>query len=356
MNHAVVLAGGGGTRLWPASRRRTPKQLLALGKVAGETLLAATCRRLASVVGPGCLWIVTAADQAEAVAEAVPNLARDRILAEPCARNTAAAIGLAAVHIAAVDDSAVLAVVPADQTIGDEAMYQDVLRRAFAIADAQDAIVTIGIRPTGPETGFGYLEPGSPATPDGARPVVRFVEKPDRATAESYVAAGYLWNGGTFFFRARRILAELMRHLPGLGDGLAEIARTVTASGDFAAETARIYPHLPAISIDYGVMERARGILVVEGDFGWNDVGSWGALADVRPADADGNVAAGPLVAVDAHGNVVSTDSGMVALVGVTGLVVVRAGNAVLVVPRERAQDVRDIVKQLERTGQEEYL
>lgn len=355
MLHAVVLAGGGGTRLWPASRRHTPKQLLPLGTVAGESLLAATCRRLHAVVGADRLWIVTAADQAEAVAAAVPSLPRDRVLAEPCPRNTAAAIGLAAVHIAAVDAEAVLAVVPADHAIGDEAAYRDVLGHAFAIAGAEDAIVTIGIRPTGPETGFGYLEPGAEAA-GAARVVARFVEKPDRPTAERYLSSGYLWNSGTFFFAARRILAELAQHLPALAAGLSEIALALDAGGDASAATARVYPGLPSISIDYGVMERTRGILVVAGDFGWNDVGSWNALAEVRAADAAGNVAAGRLVAIDAHDNVVTTDAGMVALVGVTGLVVVRAGNAVLVVPRERAQEVRDIVKELERAGQEEYL
>jgi len=354
MNHAVVLAGGGGTRLWPASRRRMPKQLLALGADTVESLLAATCRRLEGVVGTEQLWVVTAEDQLSGVIDALPQLERDHILTEPCARNTAAAIGLAAVHVLARDPDGVIAAVPADHAIGDESAYRAVVARALAIAATEDAIVTVGIQPTGPETGFGYLEPGALGS-HGARVVARFIEKPDRATAEKYVAAGYFWNAGIFVFRARRILAEIARNLPPLGAGLDAIARAI-AAGDAAAATVRIYPGLPGISIDYGVMERTHGILVVPGDFGWNDVGSWSALAEVRASDAHGNVVGGRLIAVDARDNIVAADEGLVALVGVSGLVVVRAGNAVLVVPRDRAQDVRDIVKRLEGAGQEEFL
>jgi mannose-1-phosphate guanylyltransferase len=322
MLHAVVLAGGGGTRLWPASRRRTPKQLLALGKSAGESLLAATCRRLAGVVGPGQLWVVTAAEQQDAVLADVPDLARD--------------------------PDGVLGAVPADHAIGDETEYRAAIARAFALAGAADAIVTVGIRPSGPETGFGYLEPGVPG-PGGARVVARFVEKPDRRTAEGYVARGFLWNAGMFFFRARRILAEIERHLPPLAAGLAAIAADPAAID-------RVYPTLPSISIDFGIMERTSGILVIPGEFAWNDVGSWSALAEIRAADEHGNVVSGRVVAIDARDNVVAADEGLVALLGVSGLIVVRAGNAVLVLPRERAQDVREIVKRLEGAGQEEFL
>jgi mannose-1-phosphate guanylyltransferase len=255
------------------------------------------------------------------------------------ARNTAPALGLAAVAVQAEDPDAVLAALPADHHIGDEPAYQAVVAQALALAAATSAIVTVGIRPTGPETGFGYIEPGA-AGPDGSRRVARFVEKPDRQAAADYVARGFLWNAGMFFFRAATLRAEIAAQLPELAAGLAEIARAPDAA-------ARVYPTVPAISIDYGVMEHAAGILVVPGSFGWNDVGSWTALADTRAADAAGNVG-GPLVALDATDNIVATDAGIVALVGVTGLVVVRAGDAVLVVPRARAQDVRDLVNRLD--------
>jgi mannose-1-phosphate guanylyltransferase len=345
MNHAVILAGGGGTRLWPASRRALPKQLLPLAP-GGETLLHATWRRAAGVSRE--VGVVTAADQAAGVARAVPEVPADQVLAEPRPRNTAAAVGLAAVTIAARDPDAVLGILPADHHIGDEPGWQRVVAQAFAVAAAEDAIVTVGITPTRPDTGFGYLEPGAAAA-GGARQVARFVEKPDRASAEAYVARGYLWNAGMFFFRAARMLAELDRHLPDVGAGLRRIAAA-------PEETGAIYPGLTSISIDHGVMEKTRGILTLAGDFGWSDVGSWDALAEVRAADAAGNVAEGQAVLVDAKENIIHSDAGVVAVVGVSGLVVVRSGNAVLVVPRERAQDVREVVKKLEQGDGDAYV
>ena len=351
MNHAVILAGGGGTRLWPASRRSHPKQLLPLA-ANGETLLAATWRRIEGLFDRR--WVVTAASQAEGVAQAIPELEIGRLLAEPEPRNTAAAVGLAAVYAIAGNRDSVLGILPADHAIADEGAFRDVVARALRLA-AEGHIVTIGIKPTHAETGFGWIEPG-PAVAYGASSVARFVEKPDRAAAESYLTRGFLWNGGMFFFRADRILDEIRRQLPALAEGLDEIGRA-HAGGGAAEVIARIYPRLPSISIDHGVMEGAAGMVTVPGDFGWSDVGSWAALADLRGADAAGNVTLGRAVLLDARDNLVSVDpGGLVALVGVSGLVVVRAGDAVLVLPRERAQEVRDLVKRLEAEGLDAYL
>jgi mannose-1-phosphate guanylyltransferase len=333
MRHAVILAGGGGTRLWPASRNRRPKQFLPLGTDPDEPLLAATARRLDADV----TWVVTGADYAAAVAHILPAA---RVVVEPLARNTAAAIGLAARTIAATDPDAVVGVFPSDQHVADEAGFRAAAARAYRIAAAEDALVVLGIHPTRPETGFGYLAPDGPG-PDGSVRVARFVEKPDAATAARYVADGYLWNAGIFFFRAARILREIDHHLPALAAALAD--------GDWTA--------LPPVSLDYGVMEKAAGILAVRGDFGWNDVGSWTALADIRPADAAGNVTQGDVVAHDATRNIAIADPGrVVALVGVSDLVVVQAGDAVLVLPRERAQDVREIVRLLRERGLDRFL
>jgi mannose-1-phosphate guanylyltransferase len=351
MPYAVIMAGGGGTRLWPASRRKRPKQFLPLGARPGESLLAATARRLAPLAADKQLLVVTAAEQAAEVRKALPQLPAANVLAEPVARNTAAAIGLAAVHLHHRDPGAVMAALPADQHVGDEARFLEVVGRAFELAAARDSIVTIGITPTRPETGFGYLAPGAGGT------VARFVEKPDAAAAERYVAEGYLWNAGMFFFPVRRILDEIARHLPALHAGLQEIGAALASGGDASAVTARVYPTLPKISIDHGIMEKAQGLLMLSGDFGWNDVGSWTALADVRVADGAGNVTQGEIALHDARRNIAVADPGVtVALVGVEDLIVVQSGNAVLVMPRSRAQDVREIVQQLEARGAGTYL
>ena len=309
MRHAVILAGGGGTRLWPASRRRHPKQFLPLGQNPDESLLVATARRLVA----DKTWVVAGKDHAPTVAAALPDA---ELLVEPAAKSTAAAIGLAAHAIAARDPEAVLGVFPSDQHVADVPAFRAACDRAYRL----------------PDTGFGYLAPDGPG-PDGSVRVDRFVEKPDAATAARYVAEGYFWNAGIFFFRAERILAEIRTHLPALAVAL--------DSQDWSG--------LEPISIDYGIMEKTSGILAVPGDFGWNDVGSWSALADIRPADENGNVSQGLVVTHDATGNIAVADPGrLVALVGVHDLIVVQAGDAVLVLPRDRAQDVKEIIRLLD--------
>jgi mannose-1-phosphate guanylyltransferase len=347
--YVLILAGGGGTRLWPASRRRRPKQFLPL-LPGGQTLLGATVERLAPLAPPERTLVVTAASQVADVARFAPSLPAGNLVVEPQARNTAAAIGLATVEILRRDPEAVIAVVPSDQYVAREDAYRAALARAFAVA-RRNVVVTVGIRPTGPETGYGYIKLG-PAADDGALAVDRFVEKPDRATATTYVESGrYLWNSGMFFFSATRMLAAIHRHLPELGRILDEIR------ADPSLAEAR-YPAAPAISIDYGVMERlgAGEVFVVPGDFGWSDVGSWSALADIGPRDEAGNRALGELIAVDAHNNVVVSDGRLVAAVGVSDLVIVATDDAVLVLPRARAQDVREVVKALESQKRETYL
>ena len=353
MRHAVILAGGSGTRLWPASRRARPKQFLTLG--GDESLLAATARRARATAG--ALAIVTAADQAALARAEVADAA---VIAEPVGRNTAAALGLAAVHLVHRDRDAVMGALPADQHIGDERGWIEVVGRAFAAAEAADVICTVGIAPTRPETGFGWLELGEPIDVgvSGVHAVARFVEKPDAARAEDYLRSGrYLWNGGMFFCRAQRLLDDIGRLLPATGAALDEIAAALAKGEDTTALAARLYPTLPSISIDHGVMEKTRGVVTVRGDFGWDDVGSWAALPAVRGADTDGNCAIGDAIVVDGTGNIVSADPGrVVVLVGCSDLVVVQSGDAVLVIPRERAQDVRQAVDALGARGLQKFL
>jgi mannose-1-phosphate guanylyltransferase len=349
--YALILAGGGGTRLWPASRRSRPKQLLTLG--GDESLLRASFRRAAATFGLQRTLVVTAADQTDGVREALPELPAANVVSEPAARNTAAAVGLGAAAVARrAGEQAVIAVLPSDAFIGDEVGFARAL--ATAVAEASGAIVTIGIRPTHPETGFGYLHLGAPLRPSVFE-VGAFVEKPDAPTARRYLDAGtYLWNSGMFFLTAGRMLAEARRHMPALGEALDGFV----AAPDFDAAVRAGYPAVPATSIDYGIMEKAQGIRVVPGDFGWNDVGSWAALGSIRSPDAAGNVVSGEVIVADTSGSIVVSEPGapVVGVVGVEDLVVVATRDAVLVVRKRDAQDVRKIVEALKARGRGDLL
>lgn len=359
MRYGVILAGGGGTRLWPASRRRRPKQFLPLGAAPGESLLQATARRLGPLCAPERLLVVTAADQAAEVARELPGLAEDAVLAEPVPKNTAAALGLAAAVLLERDSDAVMAALPSDHHIADEAAFAELAGRALDLAADTGSIVTVGVVPTRPEPGFGYLELGD-ATAGGSRRVVRFVEKPDPDTARRYAGSGsHLWNAGMFFVTARRLWEEIGRHMPETFAGLSRVREALAEGGRPAAEAAAaaVYPSFASVSIDHGVMERAADVITLPGDFGWNDVGSWSALAEYRPVDPAGNVTDGQVTVIDAHRNIfVSDDDCVIAACGVRDLVVVKSGNAILIVPKDRAQDVRQIVRLLEERGLDELL
>jgi mannose-1-phosphate guanylyltransferase len=352
---AVILGGGAGTRLWPSSRRARPKQLLSLG--GPESLLAAAVRRARALVGVERTLIVTAADQEAAVRAAIPDLPPENIIAEPVARNTAPAVGLGAVAAARrAGPEAVIAVFPADPYIADEPAFDRLVR--VALAEARETITTIGVRPTHPETGFGYLRLGTKLVRAGSDPVHEvggFVEKPDLPTAQRYLASGeYLWNSGMFFLTAGRMLEESRRHLPALG----ALLSAAVAAKDPTAAIAAGYRDVPSISIDNGIMEKASGLRVVPGAFGWNDVGSWAALPAVRPPDARGNVVLGGATLVDGDGNIVVAEEGapFVGVVGVRDLVVVATRDALLVVPKDKAQDVRKIVEAAKQAGRTDLL
>ncbi|MES1207523.1 MAG: sugar phosphate nucleotidyltransferase, partial [Pseudomonadota bacterium] len=353
---AVILGGGAGTRLWPSSRRARPKQLLSLG--GRESLLAAAVRRAGDIVGIERTLIVTAADQEDAVRADVPSLPRENIVAEPMPRNTAAAVGLGALTAARrAGPNAVIAVFPADPFIGDEPAFERLVR--LAIAEASETIVTIGVRPTHAETGYGYIRLGARLPRDQAVDPVHdvggFVEKPDLPTAEKYLASGhYLWNSGMFFLTAGRMLEESRRHLPGLG----ALLDAALKAADPAATIAAGYKDVPSISIDNGIMEKTSGLRVVPGEFGWNDVGSWAALPAMRPADARGNVVLGEATLIDADGSIVVAEEGapFVGVLGVRDLVVVATRDAILVVPRDRAQDVRKVVDAAKKAGRNDLL
>lgn len=355
MRHAVILAGGSGTRLWPASRRERPKQLLALARDDEPLLTSAVS--LAREVADRVL-IVTAEAQVDGTLAVAPNV---EVIAEPLGRNTAAAIGLAGATIADRDTHATIVVLPADQHVRDREGMIAALDACLSAAERDDAIALVGIPPTRPETGFGYLEMAERPL-IGVRPVMRFVEKPDRQTAESYVASGrHLWNAGIFCLTARRLLAELDEHLPLT----AAIVRQIVRDNGLVVDPRGLYESLPSISFDHGVMEKlctgeggvTDRVVAIPAAVGWNDVGSWAALPEVREADAAGNTVAGTAVIVDGTGNVVmSDDDTLIAMVGVSNLVVIKSGDAILVVQKDQAQRVREVVKALGVKGLARYL
>jgi mannose-1-phosphate guanylyltransferase len=350
--HAVLLAGGSGTRFWPLSRAQKPKQFLRL--VTARTLLAETYARVLPLAPPARTWVVCGRAHVDGVRDALPDLPAAHLIVEPAARNTAPAIGLAAVHALREDREAVLLVLPSDHHIAEPERFRDALQTAARIARQGD-LVTLGIRPTRPETGYGYLRRGSEREP-GVFSVEAFVEKPDAPTAEKYVAdARYSWNAGIFVFRADALMDALRRHLPQVHEGLQQIAAE-------PARAAEVFPRLPSISIDYGVMEpeskaTRRIALVAADDLGWSDVGSFATLPEVRELDARGNAVSGDVLAIDCNDCVVLADAGrLVAVVGMKGACVIDGGDALLVVPRERAQDVRAVVDALKAQGRGDKL
>ncbi|WP_437967567.1 sugar phosphate nucleotidyltransferase [Sorangium sp. So ce260] len=365
--HVLILAGGAGTRFWPASRAARPKQLLPL--VGGEPLIAATARRVLPLCAGGesagweRIWIATGQHLVAPTRAALPEVSERRLLVEPTPRNTAPCIGWAAATIARDDPEAVVVVLPSDHHIADVPRFLEVLQAAVASARG-GAITTVGIRPTHPETGFGYIEAEEAAGAGSAAPrrVLRFVEKPSRERAAEFVASGrFLWNAGMFIFRAGDMRAAIRAHLPALAEGLDEIDRAA-ALGAAAEEEAvlRVFPRLPAVSIDHGVMEHVDGLAVVPGDFGWSDLGSWQSAWELAEKDERGNSAPAGSVLVDAQGNHLvdlrargggAPDDRVIALVGVEGLVVVETDDALLIVPRDRAQDVKHVVDALKARG-----
>ncbi len=357
--HAVILAGGSGTRFWPASRRLMPKQLLPLAGANDEPLIAATVRRIEPLVPPERVWISTGAHLTKATAAALPQIPSSHFLAEPVARNTAPCIGLASATIARTDPDAVVVVLPADHFISDEPAFRDILARAIATA-SDGWLTTIGVVPTRPETGYGYIEIGAPMG-QGVHGVSRFVEKPSRERAAEFVAGGrHLWNAGMFFFRASAMRDAIAKHLPALGAGLDRID-AAAARGEEERALAEIFPTLPSISIDHGLMEKAERIAVVPGSFGWNDIGSWQVTWEMSEHDAQGNALPDGTVAIDATNCLVKDRTTGAArkrwaLVGVHDLVIVETDDAVLVIPRERAQDVRMVVDALSACGEKERL
>lgn len=362
--YPVILAGGRGTRFWPLSRKRRAKQLLALdGK---HTMIQQTVARLKPIAAPSRFWIITNDDLRQAIQRQLPKLPAKQIIAEPAARNTAPAIGLAAFLLLRHDPEAVLGLFPSDHVIAEPDEYRATLAKGIEIAAAGDNIVVLGVRPTRAETGYGYIEAGGPnAAPSTASrdvkaiPVRRFTEKPDLAKAREFVAAGnYFWNSGMFLWRADTLANALREYLPKTAALLEKIAAAY-GTKKFAATFRKLYPKCENISIDYAVLEPRSGkgeaqsrIFCLPADFGWNDLGSWTALhehhtAKSKPADGSPISASGSFT-MNAKNNYVHAPGKFVALVGVSDLVIVETEDALLITRLDQSQDVGKVVKYLD--------
>jgi mannose-1-phosphate guanylyltransferase len=347
MTYAVILAGGKGERFWPRSRATRPKQLLTL--VGKRNLLEATRERIRPLAGRKQCLVVTGKDLAGPILKATKGLTRSQVLAEPWGMNTAPAVGLAASYLSTKDPKAVMIVLPADHHIPEVEKFIETLKVALTLAE-RDLLVTIGITPQRPETGYGYIQLGEGIFKRNgitAHKVQSFKEKPDYETAQRFLAAGnYLWNGGIFVWKAQTILDAIGEFLPGLGSGLAQIQGHWGKSSQ-AQAIARAYRKAEKISIDYGVMEKAHPVACVKGEFAWDDVGSWHAMERLALSDIQGNIIQGDVVTLDTRNATLISDQGLVATLGIRDLIVVRTQDATLVANKQDAQRVREIVQAL---------
>ena len=357
--YAVIMAGGKGTRFWPKSRESMPKHLLDI--VSERTIIQETIDRIIPLIPAENILIVTGASHAEELVRQVPDIPKENIIIEPLGRNTAPCIGLAALHVKRKSPDDVMVVLPADHLINDAARFRLLLSLAAKVAAQGDFLLTIGIQPTYPETGYGYLEQGvlkMNIKGEDIYEVKAIREKPALEQAKAFLKkGGFYWNSGMFLWRADSILRAIEKWLPEIHKGLLQI-NDVIGTNKEKEIVERVYNKIPSISVDYGVMEKADNVLLIRGDFGWSDMGSWDALWDVLEKDKHGNAARGKalFVGVDSKNSLIQSSRKLVALVGVEDLIVVETEDALLVCKRGRSQDVKAVVESLNKNNMKEYL
>lgn len=350
--YAVIMAGGKGERFWPLSTSKHPKQLLAL--VGDKPLIAQAVDRLDGLIPPENVFVVTNADLVEATQKAAPMLPPENIVGEPIGRDTAAAVACGGALVAAKDPEGVFAVLTADQVMGDLDVFKATLRGGMDLAEQHEILVTIGIQPTFPSTGFGYIESGEDfAKAEGVqfKKAVRFVEKPDAETAQTYLDTGnFFWNSGMFIWSVPTLGKAFAAHCPEMKELMDELT-AYAKHGEIFQGLEKIYPTLGKISVDYALMEKAGNIVMACGTFYWDDVGSWPALESHFPKDAGGNTLIGTCEQIDSCGNIVYSKDRLTAVIGAENLVVVQAEGVTLVCPKERAQDIKKMVTMLKEKG-----
>jgi len=350
---AVIMAGGRGERFWPKSRNSCPKQFLSLTS-DGETMIQKTVSRLSSLVAPEDIFIVTNSAYIGLVNEQLPQIPSENILAEPCARNTAPCIAFAAAVIGKKYDDAVMLVLPSDHLISYEKIYISTLRKAVSVAEEGKNLVTIGITPTYPETGYGYINFGDEA--GNAFKVERFVEKPDLATAKSYLASGdYLWNSGMFVWKVSSILADIKEFMPDIYEGAIRIGESF-GTDSYNDTLVKEFTAFRSESIDFGIMEKAENIYTIPGSFGWDDVGSWLAVERINQTDDLKNYFEGDVVAVDSKRTTVCGGKRLIAAIGTRDVIIVDTDDVLLVCSKNNTQDVKKAIAQLKEQGRTELI
>lgn len=356
--YAMILAGGGGTRLWPMSRSARPKQMQ---KIGGErSMFQLTVDRLLGVIPIENIYVLTTAAQMSSLSAQIPAIPAENFILESKPRGTASVIGLAAIHLIARDPEGVMAVLPSDHFIDNISLFHTLLNDAYDAA-RENHLVTIGIEPTFPSTGYGYIEEGARLRPDSpAFQVDRFREKPNLETAKAFLDSGkFWWNGGMFIWKASRIFGEITTHLPDLGLRLMHIAGAI-GTADYEKVFMPEWEAIKPVTIDYGVLEKARDIVFLPAKgLGWNDIGAWDSLYDVLKGDENGNIQNGGTgIAIDSHGVLTGSDQAdkLIVTIGMDDVIVIESGNAILVCPRSEAQRVREAVDRLKAEGRTEYL
>ena len=357
MIHGVIMAGGSGTRFWPQSRRNRPKQLLNI--LGDKTMIRTTVERILPVIPFDRIMVITAQSHEEEIRNELPELGAEMIVGEPLGRNTAPCIALAAHKLYKKDADGMMAVLPADHLIGNTMAFLAALADGAAVVSQEDYLLTFGIVPHRPETGYGYIRLGPSVVSGGSAAVYRverFVEKPDRVTAEGYLASGnYMWNSGMFMWRTAAILRAFETHLPALDSAIKEILPALNTP-DEAVALKEAYAKIEGISIDYGIMEKAENVACMPIDVEWNDVGSWSSLEDVWTADQRGNCTKGEVVLLDCKDCIVSSPHRVTTVIGAKDLVVVDTPDALLVCRKDRCQDVRRLQEALAERGYDHLL
>ncbi len=352
---ALIMAGGKGERFWPKSRMGLPKQFLSLTG-DGKTMIQLTVERISGLMAMEDIYIATNRSYQDLVRQQLPDLPRENILLEPVGRNTAPCIGLGAEHIAKKYGDAIMLVLPSDHLIKMPTVFTDVLKSAAAVAEEGENLVTMGITPAYPETGYGYIQFDPAARKGSAYRVERFVEKPDRPTAEQYLKSGdYLWNSGMFIWKVSSIQSNLKKHMPDVSAALSRIGSSI-GTAKYEAVLEAEFTAMAGESIDYGVMEKAEHIYILPGNFGWDDVGSWLAVERFNPTDEYGNLITGNVVSHDIRGCTIEGGEKLIAAVGLRDLIVVDTKDATLICDKQSAGEIKKILDALRREGKEQYL